>query len=491
MEKFRQLGISEDILKSIEELGFTEPTEIQQKGIPLSIEGKDVIGGSATGSGKTLVFGVPILQNIQRGQGIQALILTPTRELAEQIYNALGVFSKYNPLNIVTVYGGVSINPQFKAIKSADIVVGTPGRVLDHLQRDTLNLSKVKHLVLDEADRMLDMGFQEDVNKIISQCPTEKQMLLFSATIPPDIEDMTNRFMNNPVKVSAGAYVDPKKLNQFYYDIKSNVKFSLLAHLLKEEATGLVMVFCNSRSYTETVAKNLKKTGLDAIGIHGGLSQNRRQQVLDKFNSGKAFILVCTDVAARGLDIPGVSHVYNYDIPHDSNQYIHRIGRTARAGKSGKIVNLICDRDHENFSRVLRDYDVSITKLEKPYVEKIDIGRSPDRQGPRRGGSRGGSRSGGYSGSSRGSRRYSQKFDRPRRSESSRDGPRSNTSRDSTHTRQDNRVGGQRSDRSRRSEGSRRGSAKSGERFNNRRAGPAKGRAPRGSGPRSGRGGRI
>ena len=388
MEKFRDLGISEEILKSLVEQRFTEPTEIQSKAIPLVLEGKDVIAGSATGSGKTLVFGAPIIQNINSAEGIQALILTPTRELAEQIYNALRLFSKFKPMNVVTVYGGVSINPQMKNLETADIVVGTPGRILDHLERRTIDLSNVKYLVLDEADRMLDMGFIDDVNKIISQCPQERQMMLFSATIPPDIEDLTNRFMQNPIKVSAGCYVDPKKLNQVYYDVKSSLKFSVLTHLLKEEDSGLVMVFCNSRKYTDTVAKNLKKQGIDALGIHGGLSQNKRTDVLSKFHSAKAFVLVCTDVAARGLDIPGVSHIYNYDLPDEPKQYIHRIGRTARAGKSGRVVNLISDRDHENFGRVMRDFDVSIKKMEKPHVDKIemvtDSPRRPKQFGARR-----------------------------------------------------------------------------------------------------------
>lgn len=384
MNTFSELGLEKDLLEVIDRAGFTEPTEIQQKTIPVVLEGKDVLAGSETGSGKTLAFGLGIIQNIQKGGGIQGLILAPTRELVEQIMKVLKDTSKYKKLSVVPIYGGVSINPQFKALEKADIVVGTPGRMLDHLERGTIDLSFVKHIVLDEADRMLDMGFIDDVRKIMSQCPKEKQTLLFSATIPPEIDRLSKKFMINPVRIKAGTYVDPTKLHQEYYDVQTSMKLSLLLHFLKEEQEGLVMVFCNSRKYTDIVAKNLKMHRLDAIAIHGGLTQAMRKDVLDKFNSGKAFILVCTDVAARGLDIPGVSHVYNYDIPDDSKQYIHRIGRTARAGEKGRVVNLISDRDYDNFSKVLRDYDIDVKKMKRPFIEKVQVSMSqPRRSGPR------------------------------------------------------------------------------------------------------------
>jgi len=382
--RFDELGISGEVLESIKEMGFEEPTEIQAKAIPPAIAGKDVIAGSATGSGKTLVFGAAIIDSITKGQGIQGLILTPTRELAEQIFEMLKTYSKHRQLSVCTIYGGVAYNPQFHALETADIVVGTPGRILDHLQRQTIDLSKVKHLVLDEADRMLDMGFLDDVNRIMSQCPKEKQTLLFSATIHPEIVELSKRFMKDPVRVSVDCYVDPSKLEQVYYDVQRNLKFSLLVHLLKKESKGLVMVFCNSRMSTDFVANGLKQVGIDAIGIHGGLTQAKRSDVMEKFNSKKAFVLVCTDVAARGLDIHGVSHVYNYDIPNDPKQYMHRIGRTARAGASGIAVNLLCDTDHDNFTRVLAEYDVNIKKVERPYIEKLDFNMSRGRRPSRR-----------------------------------------------------------------------------------------------------------
>ena len=373
MEEFRKLGIIEPVLRALKDERFEKPSEIQEKTIPLVLAGRDVIAGSATGSGKTLAFGSGIIQNCERGKGLQSLILTPTRELAEQVSKALKRFSRYKPLEIVSVYGGVSINPQIEKLRTADVVVGTPGRILDHLERSTIRLDRVKILVLDEADRMFDMGFIDDVRKIISRCPEQRQTLLFSATISQDIAKLTHRYMRNPVKISAEAYVDPRKLIQVYYNVLDNMKFSLLVHLLKHEKTGLVMVFCNSRTSVDFVANNLRHNGINALGIHGGFSQEKRNRTMESFHSQNVSVLVCTDVASRGLDIKGVSHIYNYDTPKESKQYIHRIGRTARAGKEGRAINLISDRDHENFSRVLRDNDVKVAKEQTPQIERVSI----------------------------------------------------------------------------------------------------------------------
>lgn len=373
MEHFRKLGIKEHIIKTIQEQGFELPSEIQDKAIPLVLRGDDVIAGSATGSGKTLVFGSGIIQNCEKGKGIQALVLTPTRELAQQVTEALRKFSKYKPLRIIVVYGGVSIGLQVEQLKTADVVIGTPGRILDHIQRNTIRLDRVKVLVLDEADRMLDMGFIEDVENIIRRCPVQRQTLLFSATIPEDIRKLADKHMKNPIKVSAETYVDPQKLKQYYYDVEENLKFSLLVHLLKNEDSDLVMIFCNSRKTVDFVSKNLKYNGVNAHAIHGGFSQNRRNETIMKFHSKASQILVCTDVAARGLDIPGVSHVYNYDLPKESKQYIHRIGRTARAGEKGKVINLLSYKDHDNFTRILNDFRVEIVKEKKPYIERVRV----------------------------------------------------------------------------------------------------------------------
>ncbi|NJD76059.1 MAG: DEAD/DEAH box helicase [Candidatus Methanoperedens sp.] len=364
-------------MRSINDEKFKIPSEIQEKSIPLILEGKDVIAGSATGSGKTLAFAAGILQSSERGKGIQALVLVPTRELAEQVAKTLSKFSKYRPMEITAVYGGAGIFQQIRELRTADVVVGTPGRILDHIGRNTIRLGKVKTLVLDEADRMFDMGFIEDVERIIKKCPQERQTLLFSATISKDVVRLSRNYMKKPLQVSVESYVDPKKLIQVYYETGDDMKFSLLVHLLKHENSGLVMVFCNTKRNTDKVAKNLRFSGIDSLAIHGGLTQGKRNNVMRLFHSGKTCVLVCTDVAARGLDIQGVSHVYNYDIPRESKQYIHRIGRTARAGAEGKAVNILSRNDYDNFSRVLKENDVDIKEEAMPVMEKAII-RKPE-----------------------------------------------------------------------------------------------------------------
>jgi ATP-dependent RNA helicase DeaD len=379
MENFKNLGISEPVLISIKDEKFERPSEIQEKSIPLILAGKDVIAGSATGSGKTLAFAAGILQSSERGKGIQALVMTPTRELAEQVARALTKFAKYKPLGIIAVYGGVGINPQITGLRTADVVVGTPGRILDHIGRNTIKLGNVKTLVLDEADRMFDMGFKEDVEKIIRKCPQDRQTLLFSATITKDVVRLSRNHMKKPLQVSVESYVDPKKLIQTYYNVADELKFSLLMHLLKHENSRLVMVFCNTKRNTDRVAKHLRFSGIDALAIHGGLTQDKRNNVMRLFHTGKSCVLVCTDVASRGLDIPGVSHVYNYDIPRESKQYIHRIGRTARAGAEGKAINILSRNDYDNFSRVLKENGVKIKEEIMPVLEKV-VMRQPERR---------------------------------------------------------------------------------------------------------------
>ncbi|MCU0642319.1 MAG: DEAD/DEAH box helicase [archaeon] len=399
MEKFKVLGLSEQLLKAIKDAGYSAPREIQEKAIPLALAGKDIIGGSATGSGKTLAFGAGIVEKTKKGEGIQALILAPTRELADQVGTEIAKFSKYKGLHVAIIYGGVAMSPQVHSLERADIVVGTPGRILDHLRQGTLNLKKVNSLVLDEADRMLDMGFIDDVETIINQCPKERQTFLFSATINIDIEHISRKHMKNPVDIAAESHVDPSKLRQVYYDVPSNQKFSLLVHLLKHEKAGLVMIFCNTRHNADFVAHNLKRNKIHAVAIHGGLTQSRRSKIMEEFKSSEVNALVCTDVAARGLDIEGVSHVYNYDSPPNSKDYIHRIGRTARAGKEGIAISIVSQRDYQNFREVLADDALKIKQEELPKdMEKsfFEINVRGDREGRDRSGfgGRGGGRGG-------------------------------------------------------------------------------------------------
>ena len=387
--KFEEInGLSHSIKEKIKRLGFTDPTEIQDKSIPLIIKGKDVIGESATGSGKTLAFGCG-MQNLIPKKGIQALVLTPTRELAEQVKDML---QKLTDLRITSIYGGVSMNPQIHALQHTEIVVATPGRLLDHMQRGNIDLTKVSLLILDEADRMLDMGFIEDVEHIIRHCPKQRQTLFFSATIEQKIADLSKRYMKDPIKITAERQVDPKKLKQLYYDVHRSMKLSVLVHLLQHEDSDLVMVFCNTRRNVDFVVKNLKVNGIKATAIHGGFSQNKRSKTLQMFNDAKITVMVCTDVAARGLDIPDVSHVYNYETPADPKDYVHRIGRTARAGERGKVINLISDFDHENFGRMQRDYSFNVRKEKKPFVKKIIARRDIERRGFRENGHRGNDR---------------------------------------------------------------------------------------------------
>ncbi|MBU0756503.1 MAG: DEAD/DEAH box helicase [Nanoarchaeota archaeon] len=373
MKNFSELGIIEPILKSIEKVGYTTPTQVQEESIPLILQGRDIIAGAATGSGKTLAFASAIIEKAFPGKGIQAIVLTPTRELAIQVSEEIMRFAEFKQLTITAIYGGVSISPQMDALPNTDVVVGTPGRVLDHLSRGTMDLSKVKVFVLDEADRMLDMGFIEDVESILSACPKKRQTLLYSATISTYIYGLAEKYMDNPAKVAVDSYVDPSLLTQVYYQVAPNQKFSLLVHFLKKEVRGLVMVFCNTQRATDFVAKNLNKQGIEAIPIHGGLSQARRSHTLERFNSGKALVLVCTDVAARGLHIEGVTHVYNYDIPKEAKQYVHRIGRTARAGEEGIAISLLTEHDYDNFNRVLSNHDLNIERMDTPQVERVHM----------------------------------------------------------------------------------------------------------------------
>ena len=381
MEQFEKLGLCEHVLKVILNKKFEKPSEIQEKTIPLILEGKDVIAGSATGSGKTLAFGAGMIKNVTKGGGLRGLILTPTRELCEQVACALEEFAYYKKLEVASVYGGVSMVNQVKKLAYADIVVATPGRLLDHMQHNFIDLSKVDYLVLDEADRMWDMGFKEDVGKIVSACPVNRQTLLFSATISGDLADFAEKYMKSPVEILVDNYIDVSLLKQVYYDVADFGKFGLLVHLLKHEDSKLVMIFCNTRRNVDFVAKNLKENGIAAQAIHGGMEQNKRQRVLKGFDDAKVNVLVCTDVAARGLDISGISHVYNYDLPKDHRDYIHRIGRTARAGAKGIAINILASRDYDNFSNIQRHNEKLVVKREMtPRYERIAVKFDEPRQ---------------------------------------------------------------------------------------------------------------
>jgi superfamily II DNA/RNA helicase len=366
ISNFNGFNLGSKLLGAIQRLGFEVPTEIQAKSIPLILEGKDVVGESATGSGKTLAFGCGAIECCLPKQGLQALILVPTRELAEQVTKSINELNVNKRFKVLQIYGGVSINPQIDGLRFSEIVVATPGRLKDHIQRGTIDLSKLKLLVLDEADRMLDMGFIPDVEDIVKRCPKKRQTLLFSATFPPAVRVLTKKFLSNPVNIKVDNQVDAKLLKQVYYDVRRGEKLSLLVHLIKNEASDRIMVFCNTRMNSDLVHQNLVKNNVKASVLHGGFTQASRTKVIDNFKSGKCKVLVCTDVAARGIHVDDVSHVYNYDMAKDPNDYVHRIGRTARAGSEGLVVNLVSDLDHDNFSRIFSNYDFKIEKLSPP-----------------------------------------------------------------------------------------------------------------------------
>ncbi|MDO8556139.1 MAG: DEAD/DEAH box helicase [Nanoarchaeota archaeon] len=360
-----------ELLRATQDMGFTTFTEIQQKCIPLVQTGKDVLGQSHTGSGKTAAFGIPVIEMLTRGQGVQSLILVPTRELAEQVMTVLQKLAAFKPLEIISVYGGVGIDQQIRRLRTADLVVATPGRLLDHIQRKTIMLGKVKIAVLDEADKMFEMGFVDDVKKILSHLPVKRQTLLFSATIPREVEYLVQRFMTTPIRVKTSEFVESAKMVQQYFMVDSSDKFSLLLHLLREMKPALTLIFCSTRKRVDAVAKNLKVQGFEAHGLHGGLSQNQRKHALDKFHNRESEILVASDVAARGLDIREVSLVLNYDAPRNPKDYVHRMGRTARAGKSGIVVSLVSGEDHNDFGAVRQEMREDLISMELPEFKRI------------------------------------------------------------------------------------------------------------------------
>ena len=362
--KFEDMNIEKSILGSLNDIGFEQPTRIQSETIPIIKQGYDVIGQSETGSGKTAAFGIPLVEKVVKGNKIQALVLAPTRELALQIAFDLEKFSRFKGLYIQTVYGGVSMGPQINGLRQAEIVVGTPGRILDHMQRGNLDLSSLKIFVLDEADKMIDMGFIEDIEKIERNIPKNRQTLLFSATMPDSLIKIRERFTRNAMKIKTKTKVEEDVLKQYYCDIDYKRKFSLLVHLIEQEKPNLAIIFCNSRRDADLVARNLQDNNINATVLHGGLSQQQREKVMENFHKGITRFLVATDVAGRGLDIKNVTHIFNYNIPKNAEEYTNRIGRTARAGESGKAISLLIKDDHDSFRRIITDFSYDIKKME-------------------------------------------------------------------------------------------------------------------------------
>ncbi|MBI4016370.1 MAG: DEAD/DEAH box helicase [Candidatus Aenigmarchaeota archaeon] len=373
---FSTLNLPAPIVTAVSEMGYTAPTAIQEKAIPLILSGKDILGHSETGSGKTAAFGLPLLANITPGQGIRVLILTPTRELCMQVSDSLRNFGKYLKLSVIPVYGGVGIGAQLNSARRADIIVATPGRLLDLISRG-VTLSTVKSVVLDEADRMLDMGFIQDVEKILGRTPKQRQTLLFSATLSPKLHNLVHRYMNSPVSVQAKTHVDTNLLTEQAYAVQTQDKFSLLIHFLKHEASEITLVFCATRRGCDKLAKKLRAQKIDATPIHGGLSQSTRIRTIETLHKQGTGILVATDVASRGLHINNISHVYNYDLPRTPDDYVHRIGRTARAGAKGNAITFVTPQDSRDFNLISRNIGRHITYTQPPEFVKVTPDANP------------------------------------------------------------------------------------------------------------------
>ncbi|MCK9575070.1 MAG: DEAD/DEAH box helicase [Clostridia bacterium] len=370
---FNNLNLTENILAVLAEMGFIEPTEIQEKCIPLILTKKDVVGLSQTGSGKTFAFGLPIIQNIDKELGgVQALIVSPTRELALQTTNELKKFSSITGVKVVAVYGGADINRQITSLKKANIVVGTPGRIMDHLDRRTLKLGLIKTVVLDEADEMLNMGFRDDIEKILKSAPSIRQTLMFSATMPPEIMTITKNYMIEPAIIRLAQRDEQGKTNQYYLNVKRGKKMEVLVDLLHELRPRLSLVFCNTKRMVDDLQERLDQENFLVAGLHGDKRQSERKRVMDAFKSGEKNVLIATDVAARGIDVKGIECVFNYDLPYDIEYYTHRIGRTGRAGGEGDAYSLVSgSAQYENLMDFVKKLNAPLKEYSPKNLENI------------------------------------------------------------------------------------------------------------------------
>ncbi len=384
---FESLGLSPEILKAVAESGYTKPTPIQAKGIPVVLERRDLIGIAQTGTGKTASFTLPMIEMLSRGRAKarmpRALVLEPTRELADQVSESFDRYSKYSKLTQALLIGGTSMDEQVKKLdRGVDVLIATPGRLMDHFERGRILLSQVNILVIDEADRMLDMGFIPDVEKICKMLPFTRQTLFYSATMPPEIQRLTDQFLHNAARVEVSRpATTATNITQELVEVPANdwAKREALRRLIREAEPTLnnAIVFCNRKRDVDVVAKSLAKHGFDAAPIHGDLDQSVRTRTLEKFRAGELKILVASDVAARGLDVPAVSHVFNFDVPIHADDYVHRIGRTGRAGRSGAAFMLTTSRDAKYV-----EFIEKLTKSKLPRREMLDIEVREDR-GPR------------------------------------------------------------------------------------------------------------
>ncbi|MCK4957210.1 MAG: DEAD/DEAH box helicase [Candidatus Cloacimonetes bacterium] len=374
LEKFRELGLSEETISAIAKKGFEEPSQIQALTIPKLLENTiDIIGQAQTGTGKTAAFGLPIVERIIPGKGfVQALILVPTRELAIQVAEELSSFRGNKDISILPVYGGQSIDTQLRRLKKGvEIVVGTPGRVIDHIKRRTLDLSQIGYFILDEADEMLNMGFLEDIEIIFATTPKEKRTLLFSATMPTRIQKLASNYMPKYELLKVKAKLTADLTDQIYFEVHEASKLEALCRIIDIESEFYALVFCRTRNKADDVARKLSDRGYEAAALHGDITQHQREKILNSFKRKRINILVATDVAARGIDIDDLTHVINYSIPQNPEAYVHRIGRTGRAGRQGTAITFITPSEFRKLMRIQQQTKVEIRKEKLPKVKNV------------------------------------------------------------------------------------------------------------------------
>ena len=373
VESFENLNLSAEVLKAIREMGFEEPTPIQTSTIPAALRGRDIIGQAQTGTGKTASFGIPVIEKIFPARKPCALILEPTRELAIQVSEEIGRLSKYRKCSVLTVYGGSSMERQIKALqKGTQIVVGTPGRLIDHLNRGTLSLKDVAIVVLDEADEMLDMGFIEDIERILRMTSGSRQTMLYSATMPPEIIKVAKKYMKDPLKVAINVKdIVAPKIKQVFYEVLERDKMEVLTRLLDVEAPELTLIFCHTKRDVDEVSSRLQQLGYNAGALHGDFTQSHREDIMSKFKGEDIDILVATDVAGRGIDVENISHVINYSIPQNPEGYIHRIGRTGRAGRSGIAVTFVTPREYRQLQIIEKTAKTKLSRKEIPTASEV------------------------------------------------------------------------------------------------------------------------
>lgn len=378
MSTFYEFGLSEEVIRATTKMGFEETTSIQDLAIPIAMTGNDIIGQAQTGTGKTAAFGIPMIEKcIEDDSNIQGLIITPTRELAVQVAEEINTLGQYKNIRALPIYGGQDIDRQIKALKKKpQIIVATPGRLMDHMRRRLIRLQQLSVVVLDEADEMLNMGFREDIETILTDVPKNRQTMLFSATMPQPILDLARKFMNDPefVKIKSKG-ITVTNTEQFYYQTHEKEKFDALCRLLDLHSPEAAIVFARTKRRVDELLEGLNKRGYSAEAIHGDLTQAKRDSVMRKFKNMSTEILVATDVAARGLDIGSVTHVYNFDIPQDSDSYVHRIGRTGRLGKPGIAATFVSHREINHLEHIERSIKRKITRKPVPTINEAIEGQ--------------------------------------------------------------------------------------------------------------------